>query len=71
MTSLQKRIRAQEDQLDESKQLGIKGNLLITNIQNKEGRKECFIKLDKELKTEVDSQSMSQNWFSLMLNTNE
>ncbi len=36
MTSLQKRIRAQEDELDTSKNQGIKGNLLITNIQNKE-----------------------------------
>ena len=55
MTSLQKRIRAQEDQLDTSKHQGIKGNLLITNIQNKERRKECFIKSDKELKTEVET----------------
>ena len=55
MTSLQKRIRAQEDELDTSKNQGIKGNLLITNIQNKERRKECFIKSDKELKTEVDT----------------
>ena len=32
-TLLEKRIRAQEDELDESKR-GMKGNLLMTSIQN-------------------------------------
>ena len=33
-TLLEKRIWAQEDELDESKQRGMKGNLLMTSTQN-------------------------------------
>ena len=39
-TSLEKRIRAQEGELDESKQRGMKGNLLMTSTYTKQGKKE-------------------------------
>lgn len=50
--NLERRMRSQEDELDETKQRGMKGNILITSLPNKTKGKVCLIKTSSQLKEE-------------------
>ena len=51
-SNMEQRIRSQEDELDEHKQRGFKGNLIISSQHFPNSRKSTLIKSDEELKKE-------------------
>jgi len=52
MENLENRFRSQEDQMDEIAQRGMKGNLIVTSLPNKNKGKFCLIKTPAQLKEE-------------------
>ena len=50
--AIEKRVRQTEDELDECRQRGLKGNLILTSLANNEKGKVCLIKTDEQLSQE-------------------
>ena len=55
MNTLESRFRKQEDELDETKQRNMKGNILVTSLPNKTKGKVVLIKTSAQLKEEKET----------------
>ena len=51
-STLEGRLRAQEDELDESRQRSLKGNLIVSSISYSNSPKPCLLKTDEQLNKE-------------------
>lgn len=51
-STLEGRLRAQEDELDESRQRSLKGNLIVSSISYSNSPKPCLLKSDEQLNKE-------------------